>query len=263
VKAILKICLGISAFVVICTGHPLGNFCVNQYSRLEVEMKRIKIRYVLDLAEIPTFQEQMIIDRNKDSMMTEDELETYVNALTPKISSNLILLLNDERLQIKASKSTAKIEIGVGNLPMLKIFWDFVAEFPSDLQEINKVVFENKNFSERIGWNEIVVNRENRVQVFNSTACSSGITQPNPVIPITLWSIKSKFYFIKIKVTISSTINFNFYCFPFLPIYLCFHPVATQPKDPSSLFFIALYDDFFIRCIKTESTTIRYKNKLP
>jgi nickel/cobalt exporter len=180
---ILRICSGILAFAVICTAHPLGNFSVNQYSRLEVEMRRIKIRYVLDLAEIPTFQEQMIIDRNRDGTMAEDELETYVNALTPLISSNLILLLNDESLQIKASKSTAKIEIGVGNLPTLKIFWDFVAEFPPDLQEINKIVFENKNFSERIGWNEIVVNHENRIQVFNSTAYGDDITDELKVYP--------------------------------------------------------------------------------
>jgi len=36
--------------------HPLGNFTVNRFSRIEVAGPRIYVRYVLDLAEIPTFQ---------------------------------------------------------------------------------------------------------------------------------------------------------------------------------------------------------------
>ncbi len=199
-KAIPKICLVILAFVAVCVAHPLGNFSVNQYSRLEVGTKQIKIRYVLDLAEIPTFQEQMTIDQNKDGRMTEDELEAYVKALTPQVSSNLILILNDKRLQLSANKSNAKVEAGVSDLPTLKIFWDFIAELPSELENINKVIFENKNFSERIGWNEIVVNRENRVQVFNSTAYGSGITDelkayPQETLDAPLQEKRAEFFF--------------------------------------------------------------------
>src|SRR5207302_10847389 len=36
--------------------HPLGNFTVNRFARVEVSGHRLYIRYVLDLAEIPTFQ---------------------------------------------------------------------------------------------------------------------------------------------------------------------------------------------------------------
>ena len=36
--------------------HPLGNFTVNRFSRLEVSGPRVYVLYVLDLAEIPTFQ---------------------------------------------------------------------------------------------------------------------------------------------------------------------------------------------------------------
>src|SRR4029453_13084580 len=38
------------------SAHPLGNFTVNRFSRVEVADQRVYIRYVLDLAEIPTFQ---------------------------------------------------------------------------------------------------------------------------------------------------------------------------------------------------------------
>ena len=37
--------------------HPLGNFTVNSYSGIELAGNRVYVHYVLDLAEIPTFQE--------------------------------------------------------------------------------------------------------------------------------------------------------------------------------------------------------------
>src|SRR5262245_2278773 len=37
--------------------HPMGNFSINHFSALEVHGTFIRISYVLDLAEIPTFQE--------------------------------------------------------------------------------------------------------------------------------------------------------------------------------------------------------------
>ena len=36
--------------------HPLGNFTINRYSELDVAGNRLYLVYVLDMAEIPTFQ---------------------------------------------------------------------------------------------------------------------------------------------------------------------------------------------------------------
>ena len=44
------------AFPVAAAAHPLGNFTINRFSRVEVAGPRVYVRYVLDLAEIPTFQ---------------------------------------------------------------------------------------------------------------------------------------------------------------------------------------------------------------
>ena len=38
------------------SAHPLGNFTINRFSRVEVSGHRLYVVYVLDLAEIPTFQ---------------------------------------------------------------------------------------------------------------------------------------------------------------------------------------------------------------
>ncbi len=38
--------------------HPLGNFTVNHLTRVKVSSERVEVRYILDQAEIPTFQER-------------------------------------------------------------------------------------------------------------------------------------------------------------------------------------------------------------
>ena len=44
------------AIVASATAHPLGNFTVNRYGRIEPSGARLYVLYVLDMAEIPTFQ---------------------------------------------------------------------------------------------------------------------------------------------------------------------------------------------------------------
>lgn len=36
--------------------HPLGQFTINHFSRLEIGTNRVNVRYFVDMAEIPTFQ---------------------------------------------------------------------------------------------------------------------------------------------------------------------------------------------------------------
>ena len=47
------------------SAHPLGNFTINRYSRVEIGAQDIGVRYVLDMAEIPTFQEMKAIPRRE------------------------------------------------------------------------------------------------------------------------------------------------------------------------------------------------------
>src|SRR2546429_9192003 len=57
-KRLLFLCVlfGALVFPVAASAHPLGNFTINRFSRLEVAGPRVYVLYVLDLAEIPTFQ---------------------------------------------------------------------------------------------------------------------------------------------------------------------------------------------------------------
>lgn len=154
--------------------HPLGNFTVNQFTRIEVETDSLRVHQVLDLAEIPTFQESSLIDADKDGTMTAAELDVYLKKITPGYIANLGLVLNDEALDPVLKKANAELVAGNGNLQTLRITWDLEASVTA--QDTNRVRFENKNYAERLGWNEIVVNRSGAINIYDSGAYGSGVT---------------------------------------------------------------------------------------
>ena len=53
---VLGVVFAALAVPAVAAAHPLGNFTINRFSRVEVAGPRIYVHYVLDLAEIPTFQ---------------------------------------------------------------------------------------------------------------------------------------------------------------------------------------------------------------
>ncbi len=59
-RAAELICSAIFLMIVMAgpaIAHPLGQFTINHFSRLEVSTNRVNVRYVVEMAEIPTFQE--------------------------------------------------------------------------------------------------------------------------------------------------------------------------------------------------------------
>jgi len=162
--------------------HPLGNFSINQYSRLEVENRRLKIRQILDIAEIPTFQLQADIDTDKNGTLSTEELNSYAARLTTEFLSKLSLTVNNKAAEIRAESKNVVLKEGAGNLPTLRVEWNLAAAFEaSDI--VNQVRFENKNFADRIGWNEIVVGRANGLNIFDSSAFGSAVTDELKTYP--------------------------------------------------------------------------------
>ena len=45
--------------------HPLGNFTINHLSKLSFAGQRATLHYVLDMAEIPTFQAMRAVTRGQ------------------------------------------------------------------------------------------------------------------------------------------------------------------------------------------------------
>ena len=60
VRACLVVVLavvGLLATPDLSSAHPLGNFSISHYTAIRLETDGLVLRYVIDMAEIPTFQE--------------------------------------------------------------------------------------------------------------------------------------------------------------------------------------------------------------
>src|SRR6058998_549693 len=92
--------------------HPLGNFTVNRYSRLELYSDVIRVRYVLDMAEIPTFQETDGIDSNGDGNVSAAESDAYAQSKAAEIAQAIHLTAGGERLDLQPEAATLSFPQG-------------------------------------------------------------------------------------------------------------------------------------------------------
>lgn len=136
--------------------HPLGNFTVNQYSRLDVGRDSIGVRYLIDMAEIPTFQERQAIDTNGDGQIDDAEQAAYLSKQIPALLSGLHLELNGSAVELRPVAQQLSFPGGQGGLLTLRIQLDLSAPIAHAAQPI-AIDYRDDNFAERIGWREIVI----------------------------------------------------------------------------------------------------------
>src|SRR5215211_5984505 len=67
--------------------HPLGNFTVNQYSRIEIGADEAHLVYVLDLAELPTVADRPLLDSDGDGVISDSERESYLDDKLSEVSA--------------------------------------------------------------------------------------------------------------------------------------------------------------------------------
>jgi len=94
--------------------HPLGNFTINHYAGVQVVPDGLGIDYVLDMAEIPAFQEINHLDTNRDRKAEPVETVQYPDQKCQEVDSHLELLINKQPLALSLLKSAVEFPPGVG-----------------------------------------------------------------------------------------------------------------------------------------------------
>lgn len=180
--ALLAVTAVIIGLLATASAHPLGNFTINHFARIEPQVDRIRVHYVVDLAEIPAFQELQKI--SNAASPSADELAAYARELAPRLAANLTLIVDDRLLALEVLESRATMPAGAGGLPTLRIECD-LASSPhlSAAGASHRLKFEDTNFRERIGWREIAVTPGAGLVVFDSTAFGNSVTDALTVYP--------------------------------------------------------------------------------
>lgn len=138
--------------------HPLGNFTINRYARVEPGADAVRVVWALDMAEIPTFQEMNAIDRDKSGSASDAERAAYLEQKLPEIARNLRLTVDGTPLALRAESAELTFGEGQGGLALLRIDAAFVAELPAGLRSgVLDAQLRDGNYDNRLGWKEIVV----------------------------------------------------------------------------------------------------------
>jgi nickel/cobalt transporter (NicO) family protein len=134
--------------------HPLGNFTVNRFSAVKLSGADVYVHYVVDLAEIPTYQEGGRVG---------------APGFAREIAGGLVLELDGKRMTLAPVKHRLSTKPGAGGLPTLR--FEAVLRTPQRrATRTTTLVFRDTNFPDRIGWKEVVVRADQGATIDSSTA---------------------------------------------------------------------------------------------
>ena len=132
------------------TAHPLGNFSVNHYMKFEVTGAGVEISYVIDLAEIPTFE--LLRQWGVERASPHEVLDSRAFAQARAWMSNLSFEVDDHPVTPVLRGADLVIADGAGSLPIVRISARMFLKVSG-----GRLVYEDRNYEERAGWKEIVI----------------------------------------------------------------------------------------------------------
>ena len=132
------------------SAHPLGNFTVNHFAAVDLAGNGIYVRYALDLAEIPTFQEGAEVRRP---------------GYAATLARSLELRVDGKRVPLTVLSHRTSERPGAGGLKTMRFDAVFRAAATG-----RQLTFADHAYANRIGWREIVVTARGGAQLGTSSA---------------------------------------------------------------------------------------------
>jgi ABC-type nickel/cobalt efflux system permease component RcnA len=153
----------------VAEAHPLGNFTVNHYSLVEVGKGSVKVTFVLDEAEIPTFQAlggRPTPERAR--AWAEAHIATFAHRLHLTVDGHEVALVPD------AGRVTATLRTGQGGLDCMRVTVPLSARIAGGGPF--SASFEDDTFGDRVGWKEIVMRAAPGAVLTQSSAATHDVS---------------------------------------------------------------------------------------
>ena len=139
---------------VVLSGHPMGNFSVSHYAKLNATARGIDIQYALDLAEIPTFE--LLRDWKLDRNSPQADLDKRASEQMREWLENVAITADGKPVEARLESVSLVIADGAGNLPILRV--TARARVAGSFSAHGGALeYEDHNYPERAGWKEIVI----------------------------------------------------------------------------------------------------------
>jgi nickel/cobalt exporter len=157
------------------SAHPMGNFSINHFSVLELTQSSVRVDYVLDMAEIPAFQE--FLDHELIAEPDHPRVAAYRARKAEELRQGLSLTVAERPVQLTTLSSRLTFPPGAGGLPTLRIEAVYEGPLPVGSGSLH---YEDGNYPRRVGWKEIIATGDGSVSLSSSTvpgtSRSNGLT---------------------------------------------------------------------------------------
>jgi len=125
----------------VATAHPLGNFTLNRLDEIAVSEDRIEVRWILDQAEIPTFQER---DRSPADILAAKRAEA---------SRGLELRVDGRPVALKPTgPGSISFARGQGGLRTTRV----ELLLSASVRDAREVTLRDSTFAGRLGWRGMI-----------------------------------------------------------------------------------------------------------
>jgi high-affinity nickel-transport protein len=132
----------------------MGNFSINHYSKIKIGQKSVEILYLVDMAEIPTYQE--IREFDLAPKPDDPSASRYLDLHEATLRAGLSLESDGQPVQLDTLSRVLTFADGAGGLPTMKIGFVFRGKL-AGIGGAHKLSYADNNFPGRAGWKEIVV----------------------------------------------------------------------------------------------------------
>ncbi len=133
--------------------HPMGNFSVNHYSKIELGQRNIRLQYYIDLAEIPTYQELQQYNLTPGDAAAS---ALYLSSRGAELARGLDLRVDGAPLALHIVSKGVIFPPGAGGLPTMKLGYLFEAAYPQATSNVGKLTYSDGNYPGHAGWKEII-----------------------------------------------------------------------------------------------------------
>ena len=164
----LALLLAAAAAVRPAAAHPMGNFSVNRYARIEPAPDRLRIVYLVDFAEIPTFQEisaypELAALRDPGALDAAPGTRALGARLARAWISGLSVRDGGKRLPLRLRSADLRFSAGAAGLPTMKL--SLALEVPWRGGAFASIRYADENAPDRLGWREIVLRAAGAVTI--------------------------------------------------------------------------------------------------
>ena len=146
--------------------HPLGNFTTNQLVQVSIDERRANLDYVLDLAEIPSFQLTQRHDSDGDGTIDGRERAAAAADLEDEVVAGLALSADGEPVPLRpAGAARLSFPAGQAGLTLTRLEASFAARLAGPDTTVELI---NEAFTDRTGWRAIQVLEGDGTEVTSS-----------------------------------------------------------------------------------------------